>query len=293
MAVTWSCSDYDKNTEGAYFFTGILELPTSGKLLNLYDIQPKLIVSVNYLNNYVEINRLIALAESLDEEEFTAESWAKMYSLYLAAKEIAMDKSLSQNAVDVGSFQLEDAINALERAGIIKTVLNAQLERARAVVASEYTAASYEVLKNAISYAEQVLATGLSTQEELDGAANMLANARTALKKLGNISALNNAIASAEQANIAGKTASSVKNLQDAIAYAKALAEKQDVSQEEVETAVAELEAAVSGLRVQSEPVTPTEKSGCGSSLSGTSSLMLAVILISFGIVFVKVRRKG
>lgn len=149
------------------------------------------------------------------------------------------------------------------------------------------------MLKNAISYAEQVLATGLSTQEELDGAANMLANARTALKKLGNISALNNAIASAEQANIAGKTASSVKNLQDAIAYAKALAEKQDVSQEEVETAVAELEAAVSGLRVQSEPVTPTEKSGCGSSLSGTSSLMLAVILISFGIVFVKVRRKG
>ena len=293
LAVTWSCSDYDKNTEGAYFFTGILELPASGKLLNLYDIQPKLIVSVNYLNNYVEINRLIALAESLDEEEFTAESWAKMYSLYLAAKEIAMDKSLSQNAVDVGSFQLEDAINALERAGIIKTVLNAQLERARAVVASEYTAASYEVLKNAISYAEQVLATGLSTQEELDGAANMLANARTALKKLGNISALNNAIASAEQANIAGKTASSVKNLQDAIAYAKALAEKQDVSQEEVETAVAELEAAVSGLRVQSEPVTPTEKSGCGSSLSGTSSLMLAVILISFGIVFVKVRRKG
>ncbi len=292
VAVTWSCPDYDKNTEGAYFFTGIIELPASGNLLNLYDIQLKLIVSVNYLNNYVEINRLIALAESLDEDDFTAESWNRMHSLYLAAKEIAADKSLSQNAVDVGSFQLEDAINALERAGVIKTVLNAQLERARAVVSSEYTAASYKALENAISYAEQVLATGLSTQEELDGAANMLANAREALKKLGDLSALNDAIAAAERANTVGKTASSVKRLQDAIADAKALGEKQDVSQEEVDASVAELEEAVRSLRAQSDPVTPTEKSGCGSSISGTSVLLFSVMLAAVFAVVVKVKRK-
>ena len=292
VAVTWSCPDYDKNTEGAYFFTGIIELPASGNLLNLYDIQLKLIVSVNYLNNYVEINRLIALAESLDEDDFTSESWNRMYSLYLAAKEIAADKSLSQNAVDVGSFQLEDAINALERAGVIKTVLNAQLERARAVVSSEYTAASYKALENAISYAEQVLATGLSTQEELDGAANMLANAREALKKLGDISALNDAIAAAERANTIGKTASSVKRLQDAIADAKALGAKQDVSQEEVDSSIAELEEAVRSLRAQSDPVTPTEKSGCGSSISGTSVLLFSVMLAAVFAVVVKVKRK-
>lgn len=261
-------------------------------LLNLYDIQLKLIVSVNYLNNYVEINRLIALAESLDEDDFTAESWNRMHSLYLAAKEIAADKSLSQNAVDVGSFQLEDAINALERVGVIKTVLNAQLERARAVVSSEYTAASYKALENAISYAEQVLATGLSTQEELDGAANMLANAREALKKLGDLSALNDAIAAAERANTVGKTASSVKRLQDAIADAKALGEKQDVSQEEVDASVAELEEAVRSLRAQSDPVTPTEKSGCGSSISGTSVLLFSVMLAAVFAVVVKVKRK-
>lgn len=115
---------------------------------------------MGYVNDYSEINRLIAQVESLNEEDFTPESWERMYGYYLAAKEIVADKTMAQNAVKVGAWQLEDQIEALERIGIFKTVFDAELARAKEIAADGYTAKSFAALQAAIAYAEGVGATG-------------------------------------------------------------------------------------------------------------------------------------
>ena len=298
MGVAWSCPDYDKNTTGSYFFTGEIRLPDGDKFLNLYGVKPKLTVSVGYVNDYSEINRLIAQVESLNEEDFTPESWERMYGYYLAAKEIVADKTMAQNAVKVGAWQLEDQIEALERIGIFKTVFDAELARAKEIAADGYTAKSFAALQAAIAYAEGVGATGVSTQEEIDVASVMLSDARKALAAVADLTELQGAVAEAESVSTEGKTEQSVQKLQAAIASAKALAERGDVSQAEADAAVRMLENAAASLTAESDLVHPTsdgsgQQGGCGGVAAGTSAASLLAAACAAAGVAVQKRRNG
>lgn len=203
-----------------------------------------------------------------------------MYGYYLAAKEIVADKTMAQNAVKVGAWQLEDQIEALERIGIFKTVFDAELARAKGIAADGYTAKSFAALQAAIAYAEGVGATGVSTQEEIDVASVMLSDARKALAAVADLTELQGAVAEAESVSTEGKTEQSVQKLQAAIASAKALAERGDVSQAEADAAVRMLESAAASLTAESDLVHPTsdgsgQQGGCGGVAAGTSAASL------------------
>lgn len=291
MSVTWSCADYDKNTPGNYYFDGTIVLPEGGKYLNLYNVRAKIAVFVKFVSDYSEINRLIATVEALDKEDFTEESWERMWTYYLGAKSIVADKTLSQNAIKVGAWQLEDQIFALERVDRFTTVIDSELAKARAVEDDGYTAASWQNLQDAIEDAERVLANGISEQTEIDAAAVLLSNARKGLVRAADKTALNGKIAAAEALDLSGKTEAGKAALAEAIGAAKEVAAREDASEAETAAAVSYLEAAMESLTEEGGRFAPVG-TGCGGSLGASSLALAAAFFAAFALVAGKRKKR-
>ena len=71
------------------------------------ETEPPIVIEIDY----TELKRQISIATSLDEYEYTAESWDAMVPVLLHAQELLESKS--QEEVDAGAKALEEAIDAL------------------------------------------------------------------------------------------------------------------------------------------------------------------------------------
>lgn len=181
------------------------------------------------LREAVDLNKVIAEAEKLDEADYTEASWAPLAAAIEAAKaphDSADDADLAQ------------AITDAKAALVNVKALKADIASAKNAPAEDYTEDSMAQLNAALTEAEGVLKNGSA-----DDVAAARAKIADALKALVNVSALKDAIAKAENLDTANGTDEQKAQLADALAAAKA--QLKSGSADEVSAALDALNAAM------------------------------------------------
>lgn len=181
------------------------------------------------LRDAVDLNKVIAEAEKLDEADYTEASWAPLAAAIEAAKaphDSADDADLAQ------------AITDAKAALVNVKALKADIASAKNAPAEDYTEDSMAQLNAALTEAEGVLKNG--SAEDVAAARAKIADA---LKALVNVSALKDAIAKAENLDTANGTDEQKAQLADALAAAKA--QLKSGSADEVSAALDALNAAM------------------------------------------------
>ena len=200
------------------------------------------------LRDAVDLNKVIAEAEKLDEADYTEASWAPLAAAIEAAKaphDSADDADLAQ------------AITDAKAALVNVKALKADIASAKNAPADDYTEDSMAQLNAALTEAEGVLKNGSA-----DDVAAARAKIADALKALVNVSALKDAISKAENLDTANGTDEQKAQLADALAAAKA--QLKSGSADEVSAALDALNAAMDlfGTSGTDKPEQPGTGSG-------------------------------
>ncbi len=180
------------------------------------------LVSAGSIVDYSELQNQIRRAESLNEKDYTADSWATMTKALAEAKKAT--SSQDQWVVDAASAGLRQAIDRLvrktEEVVIDYSLLVNYIVQAEALNSAEFTANSWNNLTYALNVAKGCLES--KSQDEVDRAANELIYAIRALVRIGgdesvDYSELNRVIAEAEALNPKDYTKKSWQTVNDAL----------------------------------------------------------------------------
>ncbi|MBO5303192.1 MAG: FIVAR domain-containing protein [Lachnospiraceae bacterium] len=204
-----------------------------------------------------DLKAAIADAKALTEADYTEASWTAVEAALEAAEEVVADAQATQKAVDDALAALAEAVGklvTLAEQEIIeaKDDLTAAIEEKTAdLVEADYTKASWEALQAALEAAEEVINSKDATTEDIEAAKAAVEDAVAALKLqteadeeaaletaktelAAEITVADDYVATLKETDY---TAESLKAVKDAIAAAKALADKEDVTAEELTTA--------------------------------------------------------
>lgn len=205
------------------------------------------------------LNLAIAMAEEMKAEQeesgcYTAESWAAVEDALTAAKALAENPQASQEDVDNAFLNLITAVNLLENE-VQRVGLKAAIDGAEAILANEeelalYTPESVEAVRAALAEAQRVYAEESADQETVNAATRQLLDAVTSLVVIEQDTRLDILIEKAEEllANRDDYTAASADALETVLEAAKAVAEKDEVTDAEINEAYNALAEAISGL---------------------------------------------
>jgi|GEM_PF-52233 len=133
--------------------------------------------------NTEALQAAITNAETLEEADYTADSWAAMQSALTAAKDAATKKE-SQDAVDTAEKNLTTAVANLKKAEVKvdTTALEAAITNAEALKEADYTADSWKAMQTALTEAKSALGAKES-QEKVNAAEAKLTKAIENLEK--------------------------------------------------------------------------------------------------------------
>lgn len=129
-------------------------------------------------------------AQALDEEDYTAESWADLEEALAAAEAVYADPAATQEEVDAATAALQAAIDALELADVPAGDVDKR-ELKKAIILAEglnkgnYTEYSWNALVEALEEAKEVYGDADATQAEVDAATAALKAAIAGLKVKG------------------------------------------------------------------------------------------------------------
>ncbi|MDR1440292.1 MAG: S-layer homology domain-containing protein, partial [Clostridiales bacterium] len=194
-------------------------------------------------------------AAALTERLYTPQTWEALATALVSAQlRIAYGQHGDQATIDADFGQIISALKALALApaasGANKALLDMYTERAAALSAQAYTAASWQALAQALAAARIVAADGGAGQAAVDEAARALVGAIDALARVADKAALRAEIERARSIANEGYTGESWKYLTDALANAMAVLDRETATQPEVNAAAGELGIAIGGLRV-------------------------------------------
>lgn len=193
---------------------------------------------------------LVGEVEDYSQNDYTSASFSSFSAALTDAKNILAESAATEEMAREAYSALTAAVNGLEKRASEADVaeLRAYIEEAKTYSREEYTASSFADLTAAIEAAEEYLSSGDLSAAKVQELYTALDDAVWYLVELGDRNALAEAVAAAEGADRAGKTSASIQALEAALLGAKELAEKAEITADEVEEAVAALEAAVAGL---------------------------------------------
>ncbi len=198
-------------------------------------------------------------ANALDLDGYVTAGKAAFTEALTAAEAVLANDETAQNDINAAKTALEAAQAALTAKGNKSALLNS-LQNA-IYAPTNYTATTYNAYMVAKEGAEAVLADDEATQAAVDEAKTALEAAIAGLKKLGNKTALKNAIMAAEAVTKGNYTQESWTQFTTVVEYAKSVSASNDVTQEQVDEAAALLAQAQSAL-------TENDEGGCGSTVA-------------------------
>ncbi|WP_277562347.1 discoidin domain-containing protein [Breznakia sp. PFB2-8] len=210
-----------------------------------------------------ELTSLIIIAEKYAEADYSAESWVKLETALAAAKTIVANDDATEAQVAKAYKDLFDAINGLERK-INTEALEREIAAVEKILANKakYVASSIKGLPTALESAKNVLANG-KTQAEIDAATKALTKEKLKARLKADTSALSKMVTKANNLEVKGYTADSVKALNAAIKEAQAVIKNEEVSEAEVKAAEMKLQKAMKNLKkVNSPSKAPSSKDG-------------------------------
>lgn len=199
---------------------------------------------------FAMLSALVGEVEDYSQNDYTSASFSSFSAALTEAKDVLAASAATKEMAREAYSALTAAVNGLEKRASEADVaeLRAYIEEAKTYSREEYTASSFAALAAAIEAAEKYLAGGDLSAAKVQELYTALDDAVWYLVELGDRDALAEAVAAAEGADRAGKTSASIQALEAALLGAKELAEKAEITADEVEEAVAALEAAVAGL---------------------------------------------
>ncbi len=238
------------------------------ELKEAFDGLAKPVVDKSALEVYV------AQVKDTDVDAYTDETAAAFSSALKAAQSVLDKDDATQDEVDGALDKLKTAFEALEEKGepeppvVNFDDLNAAIDATGILNEDDYTAESWSNFQSALDAAKDVAANKDATQEQVDEALANLKTAQEALDPKSDTPVVNKfplaeAIAKAESIDTTGKTEESVAALNDAIKAAQAVVDDENATQEQVDEALAKLQAALEGLEdVAEKPGGDDQKPG-------------------------------
>ena len=196
------------------------------------------------------LEKIIAMIESLDPSEYTAESWAEVADALAAAKEVAADENATQAEVDAALSNLIKAFGKLEY-GVQKLHLEVAIEAAEKLLAAGNDYEDTDALRAAVEAGKVVLADEEATQETVDNAAYAVLDELFKMAKKADLQSLESLIEASKGLLEGGYTSESLENLKDAIENAEAVVANQDRSDSDISDAYAGLIDAIIKLQMK------------------------------------------
>ncbi len=193
----------------------------------------------------------IDLANGKNEADFPdkVDEWAALQAALAKAMEVAGNVDAVQKEVDDAARELNEALRALDTEGTInKDALEVAIGRTKDLKESDYTAASWKALQEALKTAVEATESETVTQEEVNAATAALRDAIAALVRVDK-AGLRDAINRANERTEADYTKESWAAMQTALAKAVEVAENKDAVQKEVDDATFELSEALRNLK--------------------------------------------
>ena len=216
-----------------------------------------------------KLEDLISSVADLNEADYTAETWAKVQVMLATANDVMADENATAEDVQDAVDGLNDSVNNLEEkeevTPVDKTELAKVIENAEAELVNQdkYTEDSFNALLQSLDKAKEVFGKSDATIEEVEAAAVGLQGAIQGLDKVEtenpdvedenddevvNKATLSNKIKEALNFLASDYTADSFAKLQAALSKAQAVEANEESSQLDVDTALAELQAAIDGM---------------------------------------------
>lgn len=209
----------------------------------------------------VSLDGMIRTVEALNEDDYTAESWAAVAEALEAAKEISEDVDATQSKVDAALVNLIKAFGGLEY-GVQAQVLNIAIAEAKSILQEfeetdgledGYQEDKVEALKAALEAAEACQAKEDATQEEVNEAAIELIKAINNLVEITDVQRLSNLVLMAEKLISDKYTSESLASLEAAIEAANEVIAMENPTDLEVTTAYRNLATAIANLKMKGE----------------------------------------
>ncbi len=209
----------------------------------------ELITGENKPADKSELKQNIYSAFKLNKYDYTIKSWDNMRAVLNDAKETVSIIYPSQSDIDAACENLKSAVNSLEIEN--KYDLRIEIENAKKLDSQAYFEESFDVLKNAVTYAEQVY-NGDFSQEDIDKAIKAL---KEAVEKLefNYRYMLEQLIKKAEKEDQVSYTIQSITNLIEKNNAAKDLIKNPDASNEELKAKYDDLKSAHDSLEKESD----------------------------------------
>lgn len=184
IGVTWTSNSYERTKTGTHKFIGVLSESDLAalSLANPYKLNAEAEVFVKSEVDTSEVEKLLAIAARLNKSDFTEESWEYLQIKIEAAESILADEFLVQSDINVGMFQLFDAIYGLVSV-LDRTEITSEIEKAKVIERDGYTEYSYQKLQKAIETAEEVRDNVLASSADFAQAITNLVNAQKGLEK--------------------------------------------------------------------------------------------------------------
>ncbi|WP_082236546.1 leucine-rich repeat domain-containing protein [Anaeromassilibacillus senegalensis] len=204
------------------------------------------------------LEELFELCGVADEKDFTPATWAEMVKVWDEAKLVYENPNATQEQVTGAYDALYSALENLKiRANTAE--LQKTIEEAAAVrtIIDRYTSTGKAEFLRALDAAEIVLANGEATQAEVNSARAALSEAMAVLVPKGDKTPLAEMIAGTMELNPSTYTAESWAGLQTALAAANRVMANEDVTEENVQTALKELARAIAELKPAETPTHP------------------------------------
>ncbi|MDR3239082.1 MAG: S-layer homology domain-containing protein [Clostridiales bacterium] len=236
-----------------------------------------------------ELLAAINSASSLQETDYTPESWAAFDAALTEARRVYDDNDAAQEQADAAKMALTDAIMALLPLEIIDSgvsdainALQAEISKVHALAAADYTPESWADVESAVMAAQDAIddaqnaADGDDEAEILPWLATAKDGLTSAIESLvpyappapADKTALNAAIAAARAKVQPQYTPASWDAMQNMLAAALDARNNPDTVQDEVDTALTNLTNAIDALVPKPVDVTVTYQTAMNSALS-------------------------
>lgn len=205
------------------------------------------IVDKTYLRS--TINAAVEELAGIKEGTMVEPVQAKIETAIAAAEAVRDDLSATQNEIDGAWSDLLDAMEYFNFVKGDKTYLNKLIAMAEKVDYKLYTTETADAFRAALKDAKTVAADGEALKDDVAEAVANLTGAMTALVRKADMASLNTVIEEAESKDLSKYTEDSAAALTEALTAAKAVAANDEAAQEDVNTATANLRAALDALR--------------------------------------------
>ena len=195
---------------------------------------------------------LIAFMEKLNGSQFSEESWAAFEEALAYAKEVEANPESTSAELNEARAALLAAFGSLEY-DVQRLHLQIALEAAQAILdtAGNYDEESLQALRDIIDEATAVLENESATQEEVNEAAGDVLDALAEVKGNKDVESLKSLIEAAESLVGSKYTDESLAVLEEAIAFAKTVAENADREEADLSMAYKQLGDAIRGLEMK------------------------------------------